>query len=223
VTKVALEVSLLEQARTQSVESLIEAKEIGQRIRRLRLKRSMGLVELGMKTNLSASFLSQLETGRVVPTLRNLARLAMVFQKDMAYFFHENTTAIFRISHLKDRVSLPSGTNNAPVLISDSLGSLIPNRRIVPVVTDFFPHSVASNVYSERFNGTEFIYVVRGEMTISRDKQVQIIGAADVLWIDGSVDRQYRCHGTVPAKALVFAFPTSSKTPDRTLDRLNKS
>ncbi len=34
----------------------------------------MGLVELGRHTGLSASFLSQLETGRVVPTLRNLAR-----------------------------------------------------------------------------------------------------------------------------------------------------
>ena len=39
----------------------------------------MGLVELGRHTGLSASFLSQLETGRVVPTLRNLARVAMVF------------------------------------------------------------------------------------------------------------------------------------------------
>ncbi len=54
------------------VDALIEAKGIGQKIRRLRLKRSMGLAELGKEVGLSASFLSQLENGRVIPTLRNL-------------------------------------------------------------------------------------------------------------------------------------------------------
>ena len=65
------------------VEDFISEKRIGGRIKALRLKKSMGLVELGRHTGLSASFLSQLETGRVVPTLRNLARIAMVFSKDL--------------------------------------------------------------------------------------------------------------------------------------------
>jgi hypothetical protein len=45
-----------------SAESFIAEKRIGERIKRLRLKKSMGLVELGRHTGLSASFLSQLET-----------------------------------------------------------------------------------------------------------------------------------------------------------------
>src|ERR1700734_3557107 len=60
----------------EAAESFIAEKRIGERIKHLRLKKSMGLVELGRHTGLSASFLSQLETGRVVPTLRNLARIA---------------------------------------------------------------------------------------------------------------------------------------------------
>src|SRR5580692_7899171 len=69
----------------QAAESVISEKRIGERIKHLRLKKSMGLVELGKHTGLSASFLSQLETGRVVPTLRNLSRIAMVFSKDLSY------------------------------------------------------------------------------------------------------------------------------------------
>src|SRR5580658_3982311 len=65
----------------ETAERFIAEKRIGDRIKRLRLKKSMGLVELGKHTGLSASFLSQLETGRVVPTLRNLSRIAMVFSK----------------------------------------------------------------------------------------------------------------------------------------------
>ena len=52
----------------ETAERFIAEKRIGERIKRLRLKKSMGLVELGKHTGLSASFLSQLETGRVVPT-----------------------------------------------------------------------------------------------------------------------------------------------------------
>src|ERR1700709_1954764 len=69
-----------------TVDTSIRAKGIGQKIRRLRLKRSMGLLELGQLVGLSASFLSQLETGRVIPTMRNLARIAMAFKKDLSYF-----------------------------------------------------------------------------------------------------------------------------------------
>ena len=46
----------------ETAEAVIRSKAIGERIRRLRLKRSIGLVELGRRTGLSASFLSQLET-----------------------------------------------------------------------------------------------------------------------------------------------------------------
>src|SRR5260370_17199676 len=84
------------------VEAVISEKRIGERIKYLRLKRSMGLVELGRHTGLSASFLSQLETGRVVPTLRNLARIAMVFSKDLSYFFDPAPQTLFPIHQNND-------------------------------------------------------------------------------------------------------------------------
>ena len=48
------------QVDTETTEKFIAEKHIGERIKRLRLKKSMGLVELGKHTGLSASFLSQL-------------------------------------------------------------------------------------------------------------------------------------------------------------------
>src|SRR5579884_1973666 len=95
------------QVDTETTEKFIAEKHIGERIKRLRLKKSMGLVELGKHTGLSASFLSQLETGRVVPTLRNLARIAMVFGKDLSYFFETEPHTVFRIHKKGERVRLP--------------------------------------------------------------------------------------------------------------------
>src|SRR3978361_609152 len=92
---------------SQAAEEFISEKRIGERIKYLRLKKSMGLVELGRHTGLSASFLAQCEAGGVVPALRNLARIAMVFSKDLSYFFDPEPQTLFRVHRQKDRVRLP--------------------------------------------------------------------------------------------------------------------
>src|ERR1700749_3949434 len=103
-----------------TAEAFISERRIGECIKRLRLKKSMGLVELGKHTGLSASFLSQLETGRVVPTLRNLARIAMVFSKDLSYFFEPERPELFRIVRAADRQRLPQTGAEDPAYFFES-------------------------------------------------------------------------------------------------------
>src|ERR1017187_5987616 len=120
------------QVDTETTARVIAEKRIGARIKRLRLKKSMGLVELGKHTGLSASFLSQLETGRVVPTLRNLARIAMVFSKDLSYFFETEPQAMFRVHRRKERVRLPQTGVEFPTYFFESLGYMVPDRPMDP-------------------------------------------------------------------------------------------
>ena len=117
---------------SETAEQFIAEKHIGERIKRLRLKKSMGLVELGRHTGLSASFLSQLETGRVVPTLRNLARIAMVFSKDLSYFFESEPSTLFRVHRKKERVRLPHSGVDDPTYYFESLGYMVPDRQLDP-------------------------------------------------------------------------------------------
>src|SRR6266481_8040195 len=116
--------------RVQAAEEVIGEKRIGERIKQLRLKKSMGLVELGRHTGLSASFLSQLETGRVVPTLRNLARIAMVFSKDLSYFFEPEPRTLFRLHRRDERVRLPQTGVDDPSYFFESLGYHVPDRQL---------------------------------------------------------------------------------------------
>src|SRR5579862_2910826 len=118
------------QADADTAERFITEKHLGERIRRLRLKKSMGLVELGRHTGLSASFLSQLETGRVVPTLRNLARIAMVFSKDLSYFFEPEPQTLFRVHRQSDRVRMPQSGVEPPTYSFESLGYMVPDRQL---------------------------------------------------------------------------------------------
>jgi transcriptional regulator with XRE-family HTH domain len=197
--------SMLNVVDEAGVEDLIEGKAIGQRLRRLRLKHSMGLVELGRRTGLSASFLSQIETGRVVPTLRNLARVSMVFGKELSYFFSEENVNAFRISQAKDRVRVPLGEKDSPFLISESLSSLIPDRTVVPCVLDFLPEAIGV-LDPQTFKGLELVYVIRGQLIISTETGTKLLQASDSIWIDGSTKRQYECYGNTLAQALIVTF-----------------
>ena len=191
------------------VEASIQAKGIGKKIRRLRLKRSMGLVELGEQVGLSASFLSQLETGRVVPTLKNLARIAMVFKKELADFFKEENETTFRVSRSKDRIRLLMGEKENPVLISDSMSVLVPDRHMIPCVAEFLPGMEGAAFHPHIFAGLELVYVIEGPLSVETEQATELLHTEDSAWIDANAKRQYRCHGDKPARALIICFVLS--------------
>jgi len=193
-----------------NVEEAIRVKAIGDRIRRLRLKRSMGLVELGQRTGMSASFLSQLETGRVVPTLRNLSRIALVFNKDLWHFLQDEKKNQFKKSRAKDRIRLPIGDRSAPQFISESMSALIPDRTLVPCIAEFLPNTRNAIFEPSTFRGQEFVYVLRGLLTLTTGNDREELEPGDVVWIDGAAKRQYRCKDGKPAAAMIISFPSRS-------------
>ena len=194
-----------------AAEALLSAAQLGQRIKRLRLKRSMGLVELGRLTGLSASFLSQLETGRVVPTLRNLARIALVFNKDLSWFFESAGQSVFRIQRRRDRVRLPMGSPD-PDYIAESFGILVPEGGMRPCVAEFLAGDDRSAFHPERYPGVEMIYVLNGAIELKRKGECHLLEARDVCYISGETPRSYRCAGDEPARALIISFDRDSET-----------
>ena len=190
----------------ETTERLIGEKHIGERIKRLRLKKSMGLVELGKHTGLSASFLSQLETGRVIPTLRNLARIAMVFSKDLAYFFESEPQPVFRIHRRADRVRLPQTGVDPPRYFFESLGYLVPDRQMDPYFAEFVPLDRDQIPKAHMHPGSEFLYVLDGELEIHHGDQQCILAAGDAVYFDASTPHSYQCAGRKPAGAIIVTM-----------------
>ncbi len=210
---------LTEELQRQSVdpeaaEDLLAEARLGQRIKRLRLKRSMGLVELGKQTGLSASFLSQLETGRVVPTLRNLARIAIVFGKDLSYFFDSGEGGVFRVQRGKDRVRLPMGTPD-PDYIAESFGILVPEGGLRPCKAEFLPGEERHPFSPERYPGVEMVYVLSGTLAVQRNGDYHELGPRDVMYISGETERSYRSAGGSAATALIISFDADTGEPRR--------
>lgn len=189
-----------------SAEAYIAEKRIGERIRRLRLKRSMGLVELGRQTGLSASFLSQLETGRVVPTLRNLARIAIVFGRDLSYFFEPEPHPLFRIHRRSERVRLPQSGVEDPTYYFESLAYMVPERQLDPYYAEFVPVKKPSEVKPHVHPGYEFLYLLQGELEIRHGDRTHSLVSGDSVYFDAGTSHSYRCMGTAAAVALIVTM-----------------
>jgi transcriptional regulator with XRE-family HTH domain len=193
-------------ADADTAERFITEKHLGDRIRRLRLKKSMGLVDLGKHTGLSASFLSQLETGRVVPTLRNLARIAMVFSKDLSYFFETEPLPIFRVHRKKDRVRIPQTGVEPPTYTFESLGYMVADRHMDPYFAEFIPLPEHVEPKSHMHTGFEFLYVVAGELTLRHGEQEARLGPGDAVYFDAGTPHSYRCAGAKSAEAVIVTM-----------------
>ncbi len=206
---------------SEAAESFISEKRLGERIKQLRLKKSMGLVEVGRHTGLSASFLSQLETGRVVPTLRNLARIALVFSKDLSYFFEPEPKTLFRVQRAKDRIRLPQSGTDDPVYYFESLGYLVPDRQLDPYFAEFLPNVKPRRAHQHP--GCEFLYVLEGELEITHGEVRNKLDAGDAVYFDANTPHSYSNAGAGPAKALIVTLQgtpaTRSDAPSTNLRR----
>jgi transcriptional regulator with XRE-family HTH domain len=189
-----------------TAEAFISEKRIGERIKRLRLKKSMGLVELGRHTGLSASFLSQLETGRVIPTLRNLARIAMVFSKDLSFFFESEPVSLFRVHRKHDRVRLPQSGVDDPTYFFESMGYMVPDRQLDPYYAEFLPVRKTQDIRPHVHPGFEFLYILEGELEVRHGDAMQVLNPGDGVYFDASTPHSYRCAGKTPSIAIIVTM-----------------
>src|SRR6201985_2410153 len=101
---------------TATVEEAIRPYAIADKLRTLRLRRSMGLAQLAEHTGFSAAMLSRLENGRLVPTLPTLTRIAMVFSVGLDYFFSDpRKRHIVAVVRRNERKIFPSDPKSVDV------------------------------------------------------------------------------------------------------------
>src|SRR6476659_10526554 len=87
-----------------SLKAQISEYLIGQKLKALRLRRSMGLMQLGQRTGLSPALLSKIENSKLVPTVPTLLRIAMVFEVTLDHFFqNEHRQRVIAITRRDER------------------------------------------------------------------------------------------------------------------------
>jgi mannose-6-phosphate isomerase-like protein (cupin superfamily) len=145
-----------------------------------------------------------------VPTLRNLARIAMVFSKDLSCFFESEPRAIFRIHRQKERVRLPQTGVEPPTYFFESLGYLVPDREMDPYFAEFVPLTPEIKAKAHMHGGFEFLYVLKGGLEVRHGEQQCLLEAGDAAYFDSSTPHSYQCSGKKPAEAVIVTMHQSS-------------
>jgi len=181
---------------------------LGEKLRGLRLKKSMGLVQLGKHTGLSPAMLSKLENGRLVPTIPTLLRIAMVFSVGLDYFFtDERRRRVVAIVRKQDRIRFPERPGGGEISYwFESLDFAANERRLNAFLAEFQPVA-AEKQRLHQHPGVEFLYMIRGKIDLVIGSDSHTIETGDAIYFDSSVRHGYRRVGSQPSSALIVTVP----------------
>jgi len=177
---------------------------IGDKLRALRLKKKMGLVELGRHTGLSAAMLSKVERGKLFPTLPTLLRIALVFSVGLEYFFSDDqkrhVVAIVRRAQRKRFPERPDGRDIS--FYFESLDFAAVERKLNAYYAEFQPLQ-PGKARLHHHNGVEFLSVLRGKLELHIGTEDHILESGDSIYFDSSLPHSYRRVSQKPCSAIV--------------------
>jgi len=186
----------------------LQRYSIGEKLRTLRLRKNVGLVELSKHTGLSAALLSKLERGKLFPTLPTLLRIAMVYSVGLDYFFtDERKRRVISIVRKQDRVRFPErpGTQDVPYYF-ECLDYKANERKLSGYVAEFqeFAHEKQR---PHQHPGVELLYLLKGSLTIKIGREEFQLEAEDAVYFDSAVQHSYHRRGPKPCTGVIVTVP----------------
>ena len=181
---------------------------VGAQIRALRLALGMTGAELAGAASLSPGMLSKIENGQTSPSLATLAALATALNMPIGSFFaaaDEKREATF-VKAGQGLTIERRGTSKGHryQLLGHSLRSKV---QVEPYLITLDEGSDAYPIF--RHEGTEFIYMLEGELTYAHGDATYVLGPGDSLFFDAAA-----AHGPLELKKLPAIYLSIIVTPE---------
>lgn len=181
---------------------------IGEKLRTLRLRKSMGLVELGKHSGLSTALLSKIERGKLFPTLPTLLRIALVYGVGLDYFFtDERKRRVVSVVRKAERVRFPEkpGIQEVPYHF-ECLDYRATERKLSGYVAEF-EEIPAEKLRPHQHAGVELLYVIKGSLILKIGSEEFQLDAEDAIYFDSAVQHSYRRRGSKPCHGVIITVP----------------
>jgi mannose-6-phosphate isomerase-like protein (cupin superfamily) len=149
--------------------------------------------------------LSQLETGRMIPTLPTLARIAMVFDVGLDFFFDDSKRGkLFTRVRKQDRIKFPERPDSPiPSYFFECLAFSAQEKGLQAYLAEFPPRA-EKDCRPHVHEGFEFLYVTRGELIVQCQGEAHDLAEGDSAWFDASEPHSYRSSAVSGAQAVVI-------------------
>ena len=181
---------------------------IGEKLRTLRLRKSLGLVELGKHSGLSPALLSKLERGKLFPTLPTLLRIALVYGVGLDYFFtDERKRRVVSIVRKAERRRFPEkpGVEDIPYYF-ECLDYKATERKLSGYLAEFQDVPI-EKAKPHQHPGIELLYLMKGALTLKIGSEEFQLEAGDAIYFDAAVQHSYRRRGSKPCTGMIITVP----------------
>jgi transcriptional regulator with XRE-family HTH domain len=181
---------------------------IGEKLRTLRLDKSMGLVESSKHTGLSPGLLSKLERGKLFPTLPTLLRIALAYGVGLEYFFGDgHKRRVVSVVRKSERVRFPEkpGVDDVPYHF-ECLDYRATERKLGAYLAEFEEVPV-ERLRPHQHTGVELLYVIKGSLILRIGSEDFQLDAEDAIYFDSSVQHSYRRRGAKPCSGVIITVP----------------
>jgi len=162
---------------------------VGVHIKRIRDEKQITLRELAKMLKVSASFLSQVETGKAAPSLSTLKSIADALQSTVGELIGENykpdTNPVVREEERHPAKEIGQGIKMFLLTSPD------PNKQMEPLLFKL-DKGASSGASMYKHFGQEFILVLKGEMEVTLNDTRYILKKGDSMYFNSSIPHFFR-------------------------------
>ena len=174
---------------------------LGARIKSLRLERLLQQRQLAEKADLAPSMVSQIESGRLTPSLNTLRRIADALGVTIATLFDGQPAGRIQVSRRKEYpvVSFGGSTEQWSVL-----GAGLFEGRIRAVVSTLGPRAkgIATDKVVIKPGQMKLVYVLDGRVALQYNGERHALEAGDSALLDGGTPHGWENLGGKKARVL---------------------
>lgn len=174
---------------------------LGSRLNKRRTELQLTLRELAEKTDLTASFLSQLERGLTNPSLKSLQKISDALAVPMLYFMEEklNHSPVVKAGN-RSKLDLDDARVSYELLVPDLTGSL---EVILGTIT-----SGCENIVRQLPVETEeVIFILEGGLMVGLRDQEYLLQPGDSIKFSGSELVKICCTGEMRTRWISIITP----------------
>jgi len=162
---------------------------IGVNIKRLREDKQLTLRSFAKNVDISPSFLSQVETGKALPSLDTLKSIANNLGTTVGNLIGEDqqvgTSPVVR-SH--ERVKLNEISNGINLYL---LATPDPNKQMEPLLFKLSDKADSGSSMYKHF-GQEFVMVIKGSLEITLNDAVYVLHKGDSIYFNSSTPHSFK-------------------------------
>ena len=155
----------------------MKEENLGISIKNLRKNKKMTLKELSEKTDLSISFLSQLERGKSSATLNSLKKISLALDVSPSLFFNNTVDDNDQKKLVFERMA------ETPFFYKDLSGDM-KQLAFSPLLVVMKPGQNEGSLFSHK--GQEFLYVLEGQLTVQIEESIEVLNPNESKMFDSN-------------------------------------